>query len=114
MVGNCEESCRPGGRSGGVYRKTRASARHRTELSPSVDLEEVEKGHAESDEGSECEDYSPGQRKSVLDFLNGCGLEDLRDIPKCSDVRAKVLDKLRPFETWQALVSEIEGGEGVY
>ena len=56
-----------------------------------------------SDSGEE--DYTLREQTAVLEFMNGCGEEDLCDIPGCSLTKAKALEELRPFKDWSMLVS---------
>ena len=65
-----------------------------------VDCEEY------SDLDSEEEDYSDSQKTAILDFLNTSSLDELCDMPGCSLTKARMVDKLRPFDTWDHLVRD--------
>ena len=58
-----------------------------------------------SDLDSDEEDYSDGQKAAILDFINTSSLDELCGVPGCSLTKARMVDKLRPFETWDHLVS---------
>ena len=62
---------------------------------------------SESDVNSESDDdYSDGQKVAILEFLNESSLEQLCDVPGCSLTKAKLLNNLRPFQSWDQMVGD--------
>ncbi len=70
-----------------------------SELSMGSEEELDDSGH------SDYVDFTNEQKRKVIKFLNGSSVEELVDIPGCSEMKAKLLGDLRPFGGWEELVS---------
>ena len=70
-----------------------------------VEKEEVEE-EVEEEEEEEEENYTPSQRRAILEFLNSCSLEEVRSVPRCPKAKAKLLLSHRHFQDWDSLVME--------
>lgn len=83
---------------------TRANRAHGNRQTVFEELREESMFSGEDSSDTDEEDYSLREKKSVLDFLNGCGQEELCDIPGCTITKAKMLTPLLPFKNWETLV----------
>ena len=76
--------------------------------SPTLTLEELEDACSDDSRCYDSDDgYSYKQRKAILEFLDQSTLEEMCNMPNCSITKAKLLEKHRPFASWDALVSEM-------
>ncbi len=53
---------------------------------------------------SDEEGFTETQKKGILKFMNESSIEELSDIPGCSQGKAAMVDNSRPFKTWEQLV----------
>lgn len=91
--------------AGGFYgNRNRASvSRHKSWEEKLDNLDRLASGTCSD---SDSEDYSIQQKTAVLEFLNGCGQQDLAHIPGCSSHKAKMLTEIGPFEDWPTMVGK--------
>lgn len=75
--------------------------------SPDVEYESASEAGSSLDEdySSGDEVMEDGYRAKILSFLQDASLGELMLIPQCSQKKAQRIIELRPFNSWEALVS---------
>ncbi|XP_078375262.1 SWI/SNF-related matrix-associated actin-dependent regulator of chromatin subfamily A containing DEAD/H box 1-like isoform X2 [Oculina patagonica] len=60
------------------------------------------------DDDSEDEDFNEEEMVTILSFFNDCSVQELSSVPGLSAKKAEKIIKMRPFDSWDDLVSKLD------
>ena len=60
-----------------------------------------------ADESEDEEDFNAEKMVTILSFFNDCSVQELASVPGLSAKKAEKIIKMRPFDSWDALVRRL-------
>ncbi|KAJ7385779.1 ATP-dependent helicase smarcad1 [Desmophyllum pertusum] len=62
---------------------------------------------------SEDEDFNDEEMVTILSFFNDCSVQELTSVPRLSAKKAERIIQMRPFDSWNDLVSKLDSAKNL-